>query len=321
MPSVSIIVATSGRPTALEETLRSLATVQVPAGWAVDLLLVENVTQAGAESLLALLAGSGISTMYLFEPVRGKSRALNLALAAATGDVLLFSDDDVRFPVDWIERMGEPIFSGRADAVAGGVRLAPHLLRPWMNRTHRAWLASTADYLSSDNPSEICGANMALRRQIFDKIGGFDPELGPGITGGGEESLLSWQIRKAGFKILGALEIEIEHHPNPDRLLYKSWIRAAQSKGETRAIHRHHWFHEPIEHALVKKWWVSAKLALRRKLSPARKPDEEGIPPWELSYIEDIAKYSRYLRESKRARTYTLQGLRKNTADQQPVTA
>ena len=84
-----------------------------------------------------------------------------------------------------------------------------------MNHTHRAWLASTADYLSPENPSEMCGANMAVSRRVFEQIGGFDPELGPGITGGGEESLLSWQLKRAGFRLVAAPEVQVEHHPIP----------------------------------------------------------------------------------------------------------
>ena len=312
MPSVSIIIATASRPEPLAETLRSLATVQVPDGWSVELLLVENVAQTGAEELVRTFPqGRFTAARYFFEPRRGKSQALNLALAQATGDILLFTDDDVRFPVDWLEKMGAPIVAGRADAVAGAVRLAPHLLRPWMNRTLRAWLASTADYLEADGPSEMCGANMAISRRAVEPIGGFDPELGPGITGGYEETLLSWQIKRAGFKIVTAFGVEVEHHLNPDRLQYQNWIRAATGKGESRAYLAHHWHQRPLASPRLKRFLLGTKLRLRRWCSPRRRPGDEGIAPWELSYVEDLAMYDRYMRELGRPRNYDLKGLRK----------
>jgi GT2 family glycosyltransferase len=305
MASISIIVATSGRPEALGETLRSLSAVRCPDGWRVELILVENVTQGGAEKLLGSLSfGAFAEVRYLFEPVRGKSRAINHALGQARGEVLLFSDDDVRFPVDWVEMMCEPIFAGRADAVAGGVKLAPHLLRPWMNHTHRAWLASTADYLSPDNPSELCGANMAVRRGVFEQVGGLDEELGPGITGGGEESLFTWQIKRAGCKIEGALQVEVEHHPDPVRLQYGSWVRAARMRGETRAYHAHHWFHKRLGLVRLRMLFMQTKLVLRRLLTARPKETDEGMRPWEMSYLEDIAKYGRYLTERRRPAKY-----------------
>ena len=322
LPTVSIIIATCARPAALAETLRSLAGVQIPTTWSVELVLVENAAHAGVEGLLPLVPKDRFSTSrYFFEPLKGKSHALNLALAQAGGDILLFTDDDVRFPEDWLTRMCEPIVAGRADAVAGGVRLAPHLLRPWMNRTHRAWLASTADYLPPQNPSEMCGANMAIRRGVFDRIGGFDVELGPGITGGGEESLLSWQLKRAGFRLEGALHVEIEHHPDPERLSYQSWARAARLKGETRAYQLHHWFHETIRFPRLRETIIGAKLFLRSLGSPARSPQDEGIAPWELSYREDMAKYNRYRRERHRPRNYPSHDVRKLGNSRDPAAA
>lgn len=312
MPSVSIIFATSGRPAPLKDTLESLAVTSVPPGWSVEIILVENVAQSGAEALLrAFPRGSFSAVKYFFEPARGKSRALNLALTQAAGEILLFSDDDVRFPADWIGRMCEPILAGRADGVAGGVRLAPHLLRPWMQRRHRAWLASTADYITADNPSEMCGANMAVSRRALDQAGGFDPELGPGITGGGEESLLSWQIKKAGLKLVALPSVEIEHHFSADRLQYRFWVKAATGKGEADAYQLHHWFHQTIPFARLKGFILGAKLALRRLLTARPKPEDEGIALWELSYIEERAKYDRYVQERTRDRLYSSTDLRK----------
>jgi len=320
MTSVSIIIATSGRLTDLRETLLSLGKVVVPGDLSVELVLVENVARSGAEELLLTLPGGRFTAVrYFFEPTRGKSRALNLALNQAAGDILLFSDDDVRFPADWLARMCEPIVADRADAVAGWVKLAPHLLRPWMNHTHRAWLASTADYLSPEAPSEMCGANMAVSRRVFDKAGGFDQELGPGVTGGGEESLLSWQLKQAGFRLAAAPDVQVEHHPDASRLSYQSWINAARLKGQARAYLMYHWQHQPLPCAWVRQQYYLLKLKLRRAISGKRNPNEEGISPWELSYLEEIATCVHYLRECRRRRNYARHGLRKLNREPQAV--
>ena len=315
-PSVSIIMATSGRAAALRETLDSLSSVAIPRGWIVEFLLVENFSYGNGASLLEAFSerfSGGCS--YYFEPLRGKSNALNLALTYAKGELLLFSDDDVRFPKNWIEGMCTPILTGSTDAVAGGVSLAPNLLRPWMGRTHRAWLASTADYLERDAPSEMCGANMALRRCVLEQVGGFDTELGPGITGGGEESLLSWQLIKVGFTIKDAFTIIVEHHPDSSRLQYANWIRAAENKGAAQAYLLHHWFHRRIRFPRIKRFWVRTKLVLRRLITARRRPGDEGISPWELSYVADCSMYERYQRERLRARHYSPTEIRKLDSD------
>lgn len=308
---ISIILCTCGRARDLESTLASLACVAVPAPRRVELLVVENGAESGARAIVAGFHPPSIRVAYHFIPTVGKSRALNHAVGLATGTVLLFTDDDVRFPEHWIERMCTPILQGRADAVAGGVALAPSLLRPWMNHTHRAWLANTADYLSPTAPSEMCGANMAVRRDVLLEIGGFDPELGPGVTAGGEESLASWQIRQAGYRVAGAFDVAVEHHLNPQRLLYSSWIKSAVLQGRKSAYLLHHWHHRRIRFPRLLAWHLRLKLALRSLAAGRRRPDDEGIAPWELSYREDISKCACYLRERRRPRNYSRAELRK----------
>lgn len=307
---VSIVICTHGRIADLARTLASLAAVHIPSGWRGELILVENVRQDGAAELLARFQHPSLRPRYLFEPLAGKSRALNRALQAASGDVLLFTDDDVRFPVDWVRALCEPVRSGQADAVAGGVRLAPHLLRPWMNHTHRAWLASTADYLSPAAPSEMCGANMAVRRAVFERIRGFDPDIGPGRTAGGEESLFSWRAVQTGFRLVGRLDVEVEHHPDPTRLLYRSWRKTATLQGHTRGYLRYHWFARDLRFPLVRYAYLGLKLHLRRTLSRRYAPNDEGMPPWEMSYREDMAACLRFRQESRGPRKYTRLGTR-----------
>lgn len=312
MRTICILIATASRPAALADTLRSLSGVRAPAGWRVELCVVENAVRSGVEELVRNFVSPEISGVsYLFEPRKGKSRALNRALAGARGEILVFTDDDVRFPPAWLTELTAPIIEGRADAVAGGVRLAGHLLRPWMSRTHRAWLASTADYLTPENPSEMCGANMALSRNAMAVAGNFEEELGPGITSGGEESLLSWQLKRAGLRLVGALPVEIEHHPDPSRLRRDAWIKAAEGKGRSRAYQLHHWHHGTVSQPWLRSLWLRLKLALRSLPSSGLPADRDGIPAWELSYREDIAFLDAIRREQLRPRNYPANGIRK----------
>lgn len=160
---------------------------------------------------------------------------------------------------------------------------------------------------------------MAVHRHVFDRIGEFDEELGPGITGGGEESLLSWQIMEAGFTITGALDVQVEHHLAPERLQYKSWINAARLKGEEDAYHLHHWIHGGMRFPRLMRYYYQTKLSLRRAFAGRRKLDTEGIAPWELSYLRDSAKLARFEVERCRERNYDLRGLRKHNPDRQTV--
>jgi hypothetical protein len=134
------------------------------------------------------------------------------------------------------------------------------------------------------------------------------------VTAGGEESLLSWQIKKAGFKLIGNFDVVIEHHPDPARLRYESWLRMARGKGAERAYQWHHWYYRDLPRPRLMMFYLATKLVLRRWISRRRRPHDEGIEPWELSYVEDIAKCARYLKECRRPRNYERGGLRKRPA-------
>lgn len=310
MTRLSIIVATGSGAEVLAPTLRSITANVFPADWEVELLVVESGGPHGTETILRTLAPSRLQLRCLQEPLRGKSRALNLALREARGEIVLFTDDDVRVPLDWIERLSAPIRADNAGGVVGWVEMAPHLKRTWMQRLHRAWLASTADYLDPRDPSELIGANMAVRMSALREAGGFDPELGPGVTNGGEESLLSWQLRRAGHRLVALPDVVVEHHFSASRLLYPAWLRAATLKGESRAYLDHHWHHRTPRRPALRARWLEAKLWARRRCTPRPGPADEGVATWELSYVEEIAACRRFLREQLRTRHYPGPGIR-----------
>ena len=304
MLPISIVICTRGRGTELSGTLASLSKVQVPPNVSTELLLIENGPESGSEASDEVFQHPQISFRHLFEPESGKSQKLNRAIKESSGEILIFSDDDVRFPTNWIERMSAPIQLKRASAVAGGVAIAPHLLRPWMNHTHRAWLASTSDYLDPTSPSEICGANMSVLRSALQNIGGFDLELGPGITNGSEDTLVSWQLKQAGYSIEGALSVRVEHHFNPQRLYYSSWLNAARQKGRARAYLMYHWEHRNIPLPLLRYQYFQMKLTLRRTLTKRPTANEEGVYPWEFSYEMEKSTCFHYALERNRPCRY-----------------
>jgi GT2 family glycosyltransferase len=116
---------------------------------------------------------------------RGKSNALNLAVARAAGDILAFTDDDCEVEADWLEVIGG-CFKREKDVglVAGDLLPAPGV--PWRISTCPA--ARTIEYIyrPSDPPQGgppgfyWTGANYAVRREAYERIGPFDPYLGSG---------------------------------------------------------------------------------------------------------------------------------------------
>lgn len=306
---VSVIICTRNRAEHLGETLRSLSRVQVPAGLDAEFVVVDNASTDGTAAMVAEFSAPNMPLRLVRESRPGQSRARNAGLAATRSDLVLFTDDDLRFPVDWLEVTCRLLRSGAADAIAGGVTLAPHLERPWMEPIHRHWLAATGP----DAPGrghDMVGANMAFRRAVLERVPGFDAALGPGALGFSDDTLFSQQLRAAGFRIVPS-EAAVEHHFQAERLSRASLLDAARKRGETKAYVAHHWEHRVVRAPAARMAHKWLQVALWRRAHPQETAAPEGLPPGELYNLEAYHFYRRTLTERTAPRLYEKHALEK----------
>jgi len=304
----SIIICTYNRAADLEQTLASLYDVSLPLSATAELIVVDNGSTDGTVDVVASFHRPALPVRYVYEPRRGKGNAYNAGIAVARGTVLLFSDDDVRFPSNWIEDMSRPILSGETDAIAGGVRIARHLDRPWMQPLHRLWMAHSE--LLSDETFEMIGANMAFGRHILSKVPAFDPELGPGALGLGDDSLIHHQILRAGYRIQLREKIAVEHHFDPRRLTRSEFLRRAEAMGRTHAYVAHHWQHKDVSLLSLRFLKAAILLGWHRGCSTLLgNVEEQGVAIRELVRVSGFHFYRQYRRERQRPRNYERNGL------------
>lgn len=232
--SVSIIICTKDRAESLRLTLASLAAVEVPEGFQVELIVVDNGSVDGTRAVVQAASLGTTPARYVHEARKGVSVAKNTGVAASTGEWLLFSDDDLRFPRNWIAAMCAPLFDGTVDAVQGGIRIAPHLERPWLKGALRIWVAAVEDPVRA--PEGLVGANMAIRRSALRDVGGFDPRLGPGASGFFDDTAVGWALTRAGRKIAYIPEVFVEHHFSKDRLGVRSYLDIARRMAVSYAV-------------------------------------------------------------------------------------
>ncbi len=241
---LSIIIPTRDRAESLKETLRAVGEAALPADLATEVLVVDNGSLDRTRRVVRQAQIWGRDVRYLYEPRPGVSSARNAGMAAARGEVLLWTDDDVRPGGAWIEAMCRPIFDGRADAVAGRVKLPDYLERPWLRPWHRVCLAvdtpTTGDF-------DLTGANMAFARRVLDKVPAFDLEIGPGALGLGEETLFTRQLLTAGFRLVAAGEDSTaEHHCGEQRLTRDALMNVLLRQGRSQAYVDYHWKHRSV---------------------------------------------------------------------------
>ncbi len=195
--NLSILIATKDRRTVLEACLTSLAKLRYDEPW--EVIVADN---GSPEESAAWLRRYAKTTPYALRvlslPAPGKSRALNRALALATGDVIVFIDDDC-YPVPEYLQQIRAVFDDPQVHYMGG----------------RIVLYDPADYPITIAPQEkprefapgtfvaagsVHGANMAFRKSVLERLGGFDEMLGPGTPFPCEDADLVLRASQAGCR-------------------------------------------------------------------------------------------------------------------------
>jgi hypothetical protein len=202
--------------------------------------------------------------------------------------------------------MCSPIAEKRAEAVAGGVvfpaDIAILLERP-PYASRRYWFAST-EGLDRELPYRVVGANMAFHRRVLEKVPQFDVELGVGALGFADETLFSEQLRAAGFRLVGAFDIAIEHHFDLSRLNGKSILEAARKMGRSSAFMHHHWSHRPfpllvtkLVYCRLRRFWIGLTRTRGEKASG-------DVSDTDVRLERNLAFYREFRVQRRRPRKY-----------------
>lgn len=302
----SIILCTRNRAQSLRRTLRALSQIQVPPNLKTELILVDNNSTDETAEVIAAAWPQNMNCRSIVVPAPGLAVARNAGIAAAGGDVLVFIDDDVMPLEYWLELLCKPILRNEADAVVGRVMLAPQRVRQWMTQLHRSWLAESPPASGAD-ATRLVGANMAIARTVLKIVRRFDPELGAGRLGFGEDTLFGEQLVRAGMKVVRANDAIVEHHFDPQRLKHCQWIESARKQGRSSAYIDYHWRQKPVRpKALRLRLWVTkARLWFWHARHPGEVCRRQGADAQLLGRVQFIEYCRQLLRERGRKRAYS----------------
>lgn len=119
---VSVVLATYNRATSLQATLETFAGLTVPSGITWELLVVDNNSTDGTRAVIERAASEArFGIRYIFEKTQGRSAALNSGIAAAQGEIVAFTDDDVLLHRDWIAALKQTFDQFDCAGVAGKI--------------------------------------------------------------------------------------------------------------------------------------------------------------------------------------------------------
>jgi GT2 family glycosyltransferase len=211
-PSLTVAICTKDRPENLARCLQSLLNLQTP-DLKLEILVTDN---APSDERTKELVKSLQSVRYVREPKPGLDFARNRALNSATGELLAFLDDDVVVDRKWLEGLMEA-WAENPDAAAFTGLVLPYelatdaqILFEQRGGFRRGFEKIRYGQVLPGNPLHPCGAgifgagcNMAFRREILLKIGGFDDALDTGapLPGGGDLDIF-YRVIRAGYSLV-----------------------------------------------------------------------------------------------------------------------
>lgn len=228
---ISVILCTYNRCRSLAKALDSVAASELPDPVDWEVLVVDNNSSDQTREVVARFCQEHPRRFrYFFERQQGKSYALNSGVREAFGDVLAFMDDDVIVEPTWLRNLTGAL--GNCEWSGAGGRILPE--RPfvppkWLSVEEHAQGALVI-FDQGSQPGQLSlppyGTNMAFRKSMFEKYGGFRTDLGPRPG-----SLIINEDIEFGLRLLNAgkrLRYEpsaIVYHAVPEGRLGKRYIR------------------------------------------------------------------------------------------------
>jgi glycosyltransferase involved in cell wall biosynthesis len=231
---LDVVVPTYNRSELLRRTLSSLLRAPVPDGLDVTILVVDNNSKDDTRQVVEQMrAGTKRPLIYLRETKQGLSHARNAGLAAGTGEIIGFIDDDEEVDEHWFEVVARE-FSDAATQFIGGPYLANCAvpMPAWLPTGYNGVIGVSEPrpraLFEAAFQGHLNGGNAVFRRTVFERVGVYDVRLGRSGKGllSEEDAELYRRILGAGLRGFHVPELIIYHHIPASRLTrkyYRSW--------------------------------------------------------------------------------------------------
>lgn len=221
IPKISIIISAHNGGSRLRTTLQSHLN-QTLSRELYEIILVDNASTDDTREFVADMNTRHNSAIkYVYEERLGLHNARHAGARAAQGDILFFTDDDASIDQDLLSHYVEAFENHPAMSAAGGIA------KPMWEKSPEPWLTELiqdgkffpalalidpySDFqLSPDG--YFFGVNMAIKRDVLFRLGGFNPDsFGDRLLGDGDSGLLR-KLWLNGLHIGFIPEAKVHHH-------------------------------------------------------------------------------------------------------------
>lgn len=220
-PGISVAVCTRDRPNDLALCLESLA---AQFSKPLEVLVIDNAPATSATE--RLVREKFPEFRYIREDTPGLDHARNRAIREAIGEVIAFTDDDVVADRCWIKALGRTFAADPSLGLVTGFIEPVEQETPaqiWFERYGGFGRGCIRHYMQLKRAATMpwdmigagrlgAGANMSMRRSVFDEIGLFDPALDVGTpTRGGGDHEIFFRMLRSGWLCLYEPSAVVRH--------------------------------------------------------------------------------------------------------------
>ena len=222
---ISVAICTWNRSRLLRQTLDSLVEMEIPPGMDWEIVLVDNHSTDDTVAVIEAFQNK-LPIQYIFEAKQGHSISRNTAIQKATGDYLLWTDNDVRVANHWLKTYARAFKQHPAKAFFGSkiIPVFEQAMPSWIKATWSKCKPVFAERDLGDQPRELgkgvypYGANFAVRADIQNTFL-FNTELGRCANGmmGEDEIDVLRKMDHAGHSGIWIPDAPVQHIIPSDR--------------------------------------------------------------------------------------------------------
>ena len=170
-PRVSIIVAAHNEESSIGSKLQNVLSVDYPAE-RLEVIIASDGSDDDTENIVRQFGGRGVRLLSL--PRRGKAHAMNAAVAASSGDILVFSDANSMYASGAVRALVRPFADPTVGGVAGDQRYLDDASAAITADGERAYWDFDRKLKEAQsqagNVTSATGAIYAIRRSLFSPV-------------------------------------------------------------------------------------------------------------------------------------------------------
>ncbi len=193
---ISIVIAARNEEAAIESLLESISYLNYPANCFELIVVDDHSTDKTSETVTRFFeAKKNENEKLILSEGKGKKDALVSGIKEANGEIIVTTDADCVVPANWLQRINEIFLDKKCLLCVGAVKIQPHdFFSTLQSLEFSSVIGTGASTLKLGFPTMCNGANLSFRKEIFEKVNGYD---GNDHLASGDDQFLMQKINSA----------------------------------------------------------------------------------------------------------------------------